>query len=243
MRNYATHQKTGGRDYQCDATAVATVNGVRAYALLDGIGDKPYVREWTRTAARLLARTAARLHDAEAGLRFEYERYTRENDRQGPWGFGPKACAVVVVEAPGLPLTAANAGDARAYWLRRGTLERLTRDHNLRRVYTPCEAHDGGSRHRVTSCLGATETDEQVMNVVNHPAVEARTVHAERGRLLLASDGAYEPHEDAGHLLGDLLYGTPAEAARRVVSDAVATALTVTSRPDNATALVADLYL
>jgi serine/threonine protein phosphatase PrpC len=242
MRNYATYQSTGGRDFQCDATAVATVNGVRAYALLDGIGDKPYVRDWTRAAARRLARTAARLHDAEAGLRFERDRYAREDDRQGPWGLGPKACALVAVEAPGLPLTVAWSGDVRAYWLVRGTLRPLTKDHNLRRVYPPCETHDGGSRHKVTSCLGSVDTDQEVMNEVGHPAVEVATVGAERGRLLLACDGAYEPHEDAGHLLGDLLYGTPAEAARRVVKGAVATARTVTNRPDNATALVADLY-
>jgi serine/threonine protein phosphatase PrpC len=244
MSSYATHQKTGGRNIQCDATAVATVNGVRAYALLDGIGDKPYVRDWTRAAARRLARTAARLHDAQAGLRHEYDRYARESDRQGPWGLGPKACAVVVVEAPGLPLTVANAGDARAYWLRRGTLVQLTQDHNLRRVYPPSDLYpEGGNRHRVTSCLGAVDTDEDVRAVYEHPALEAATAYAEHGRLLLASDGAYEPLEDAGRNLGDLLHGTPAEAARRVAVDAVAQALTVTSRPDNATALVADLYL
>ncbi|MGX1301373.1 serine/threonine protein phosphatase PrpC [Streptomyces albogriseolus] len=243
MRNYATAQQLGGRDNQCDATAVATVNGARAYALLDGIGDQPYVRDWTRNAARRLARTAARLHDAEAGLRHERARYAKEPDRHGPWGLGPKACALVAVEAPGQPLTVAWSGDVRAYWLVRGTLRRLTQDHNLRRVFPPCDAHDGGSRHRVTSCLGSVETDEEVKGYANHPAVEAATVHAERGRLLLACDGAYEPHEDAGHHLGDLLYGTPAQAARRVVADAVATASTLANRPDNSTALVADLYV
>jgi len=244
MRNYATFQKLGGRNTQCDATAVATVSGVRAYALLDGIGDKPHIREWTRTAARRLARSAARLHDAEAGLRREYNGYARESDRQGPWGLGPKACAVVAVEALGLPLTVAWSGDVRAYWLRRGHLQRLTQDHNLRRVYPPCDMYpEGGSRHRVTSCLGSPDTDQEVQDAVGHPAVEAVKVHAERGRLLLACDGAYEPHEGAGHRIEDLLWGTPAQAARRVVNDAVATALTVTNRPDNATALVADLYL
>jgi serine/threonine protein phosphatase PrpC len=243
QRNYAARQHTGGRTVQCDATAVATVNDTRAYALLDGIGDQEYVREWTRAAARRLARTAARLHDAEAGLRHEREHYARESDRQGPWALGPKACAVVVVEAPGLPMTVANSGDARAYWLRRGHLERLTQDHNLRRIFPPCDAHDGGSRHRVTSCLGSVETDKDLMDAYRHPAVEARSVHAELGRLLLVSDGAYEPHEDAGHRLGDLLHGTPAEAARRVVAGAVETALTMGHRPDNATALVADLYV
>ncbi|MET7729195.1 mucin-2 [Streptomyces mirabilis] len=245
QRNYATHQKTGGRDFQCDATAVHTSpGGARAYALLDGIGDKPYVRDWTRTAARRLARSAAQLLDAAAGLRGEYVRYAAESGRHGPWGLGPKACAVVAVEASGLPLTVAWCGDVRAYWLVRGTLRRLTQDHNLHRVFPPCETYpQGGSRHAVTSCLGSVNGDEELMREVRHPAIETATIGAERGRLLLACDGAYEPYEDAVHQLSDLLYGTPAEAARRVVNDAVATALTVTPRPDNATALVADLYV
>lgn len=244
MRNYATHQTIGGRNNQCDAAAVATVNGARAYAVLDGIGDRPYVRDWTRAAARRLARTAARLRDAEAGLRHERARYAVEPDRQGPWDLGPKACALVAVEAAGLPLTVAWSGDVRAYWLVRGTLRRLTQDHNLRRVYPPCDMYpEGGSRHAVTSCLGSVDTDQDVMDDAKHPAVETATIHAERGRLLIACDGAYEPHEDAGRQLSDLLYGTPAEAARRVVNDAVAAALALTNRPDNATALVADLYV
>jgi serine/threonine protein phosphatase PrpC len=238
MRTYATAQLIGDRSHQCDATAVSTApSGARAYVLLDGIGSTDEVRAWTRDAARRLARTAARRGDAEAGLRAVYERYAADPERQGPWARMPEACAVVAVTAPGKPLTVAWCGDARAYVLVRGTVRRLTNDHNLRRVFP-----NGGNRNRITSCLGSPETDEQVKNHSGHPAIETVTRPAEDCRLLLASDGAYEPHEDAEHTLSDHLIGDPSEAARHFVDTAVATARAVSDPyADNATVLVADL--
>ncbi|UQA91468.1 PP2C family serine/threonine-protein phosphatase [Streptomyces halobius] len=77
---------------------------------------------------------------------------------------------------------------------------------------------------------------------MQHPAIEAVTVPAENCRLLLASDGAYEPHHDAGHHLSDYLTGDPGEAAAHFTETAVALALANDpTHADNATALVADL--
>lgn len=118
MRTYATAQLIGDRSHQCDATAVHTApSGARAHVLLDGIGSTDEIRDWTRTAARRLARSAAYHGDAETGLRAQYNRYAADPDRQGPWGYGPKAAAIVAVTAPGRPLTVAWCGDARAYLL------------------------------------------------------------------------------------------------------------------------------
>src|SRR5690606_31234203 len=243
MRTYATAQLIGDRTHQCDATAVSTApSGARAYVLLDGIGSSDEVRDWTRDAARRLARAAARRGDAEAGLRAVYDRYAAEPDRQGPWGIGADACAVVAVTAPGMPLTVAWCGDARAYAIRGGSVDRLTNDHNLRRVCPPSDGMPGGNRNIITSCLGATESDEQLMGEVGHPAIETAVCHADTFRLLLASDGAYEPHEDAGHHLADQLIGMPGEAARHFVDTAVATARAVANpHADNATVLIADI--
>ena len=243
MRIYATAQLLGDRSCQCDATAVHTApSGARAYVLLDGIGSTDEVRDWTRTAARRLARTAARRGDAEASLRAVYNAYANEPDRHGPWAHMPDACAVVAVTAPGRPLTIAWCGDARAYLLVRGTVRRLTADHNLRRVYPPCDWHDGGNRNIITSCLGSAETDDDVKARYGHPAIETVTRDLENCRLLLASDGAYEPHEDAGHSLAGFLIGDPAETARCFVDTAVATArATAAPHADNATVLIADL--
>ncbi|MDX2697602.1 PP2C family protein-serine/threonine phosphatase [Streptomyces ipomoeae] len=238
MRTYATAQLIGDRSHQCDATATAAgPDGTRAFVLLDGIGSTDEVRDWTRTAARKLARSAAYHGDAETGLRAQYERYAADPDRQGPWGFGPKACAVVAV-ATDRWLTVAWCGDTRAYLMVRGTVLRLTADHNLRRVFPPNDIHGGGNRNIVTSCLGNTDTDQDVKNQYGHPAIETTTRHLEDSRLLLASDGAYEPLEDSQRNLADYLTGDPGPTARGFVQAAIDHA---GFRADNATVLVADL--
>jgi serine/threonine protein phosphatase PrpC len=239
MRTYATAQLIGDRSHQCDATAVYTApSGARAYVLLDGIGSTDEIRDWTRDAARRVARAAARRGDAEAGLRAVYARYAAEPDRQGPWARYPEACAVVAVAAPGRPLTVAWCGDVRAYVLVRGTVQRLTEDHNLRRVFPARDGRPGGNRNIITSCLGSTYTDDETKAEFGHPAIESVTRYAEDCRLLLASDGAYEPLEDSLRNLADHLIGTPAEAAREFTESAIAHA---GPHVDNATVLVADL--
>lgn len=115
-------------------------------------------------------------------------------------------------------------------------------------MYPPCEAHSGGNRNRITSCLGACESDEEVKNRYGHPAIETVTRAVDSCRLVLASDGAYEPIEDAGHALGDAVAGELRVAARHFVKDAVRRSIATTvaldpNRPhaDNATVLLADL--
>ncbi|WP_329020351.1 PP2C family protein-serine/threonine phosphatase [Streptomyces sp. NBC_01601] len=235
MRPYATAQLIGTRGNQCDAAAVFTNRrtGARAYVLLDGIGSTAEVREWTRAAARRLARTAAR-RGAEPGLRAVYDAYAAERG-----GYGPKAVAVVAVTRPGEPVEVAWCGDARAYLVANGTARKVTDDHNLRRVF-------GGRRNIVTSCLGSSKTDDEVKYRYGHAAIESVSHPAGNFRLLLASDGAYDPHEDARRDLANLLTGAPRDAARRFATDAVTQALAASSDPDdqhadNATCLVADL--
>ncbi|MET8609759.1 PP2C family protein-serine/threonine phosphatase [Streptomyces misionensis] len=252
MRSYATAQNTGGRGIQCDAAAVRTTpDGIRAYVVLDGIGTSEVIRDWTRRVAARLASRAARRGDAETALRSLYEEYAADPDRQDPYErrYMPSAAAVVAVTAPGRPLTVAWAGDSRAYLLRRGIAHRLTDDHNLRRVYPPTATHpDGGSRNVITSYLGAAATDKECLAANGHPAIETATRPLVDGdRLVLLTDGAYEPHEEAGHDLfveldDDDLTGT----ARRFVDLAVETSRK--NRPgdehryvDNATALIARL--
>lgn len=218
MRNYATAQLIGDRTHQCDATAVRTTpDGTRAYALLDGIGSTDTIRAI-------------------------YNQYAANPDRHDPWRNLPSACAVIAVTAPGQPLTVAWCGDSRAYSVHGGSVHRLTNDHNLRRVHPPRDGRPGGNRNLITSCLGNTYTDAQLMNEVGHPAIESMTWHADTFRLLLASDGAYEPHEDGGHHLADQLIGMPGEAAKAFVKTAVTRARSVSGpHADNATVLVADI--
>lgn len=239
MRTHATAQQIGDRTRQCDATATAAgPNDTRAYALLDGIGSTDEIRDWTRTAARRLARSAAYHGDAETGLRAQYDRYAADPDRHGPWAMKPDACAVVAVTSPRW-LTVAWCGDVRAYLMVRGTVLRLTADHNLRRVYPPNDVFPhGGNRNVVTSYLGSPDTDQEVKDRYGHPAIEAVTRQLENSRLLLASDGAYEPLEDSCRNLSDYLVGDPGGTARDFVQAAIDHGST---HADNATVLIADL--
>ncbi|MFD0209144.1 protein phosphatase 2C domain-containing protein [Streptomyces hirsutus] len=251
MRNYSIAQNIGGREEQCDAAVVRTApDGTRAYVLLDGIGDSQAVREWTCRMTVRLAGRAARAGDAEAALRSLYRELAADPDRRDPYlrRYMPGAAAVVAVTAPGKPLAIAWAGDSRAYLLRRGIARRLTDDHNARRVYPQTAFSEGGNRHRITSYLGSAVTDRKRLAYYDHPAIEAVTVRLEEGdRLVLASDGGYEPHVDAGHdLVVELGYEPPASLVCDFVRLAVDTARAALPESehryvDNATVLVADL--
>ncbi|MGW9436912.1 PP2C family protein-serine/threonine phosphatase [Streptomyces sp. NPDC055607] len=238
VKPHAVARRPGDRMFQCDATAVCRVpGGTRAYALLDGVGDTRAVRAWTRTAARRLARAAAGHGDAEAGLRTEYDRYAADPARHTPDHDLPAAAAVVAVHVPGGLFSVAWSGDARAYLLLDGLgpLRQLTEDHNARRAY---DGH--GDRNLITACLSGTRDDAETEQHWGHPAIEYMSGPARPGRLLLASDGAYEPHEDIDHDLGDYLTGDPREAAELLVDDAVRRARAQRDPyADNATALIA----
>ncbi|MGV2914578.1 PP2C family protein-serine/threonine phosphatase [Streptomyces alfalfae] len=236
MRTYATAQLVGGRPRQCDATAVtAAPTGARAYALLDGVGTGRDVAHWTRGAALRTATFAARVQDAEVGLRAAYDHYTGRPYPEDPFRDLPYAAAVVAVTAPGRPLTVAWSGDARAYLWTGAHVHQLTADHNERRVYPPF-----GAPNVLTSCLGADETDEEVQAEHGHPAVEGVTRHlGQWARLLLVSDGAYEPLEQSCMDMADFLTGPLEYVPGAIVQGAVQRAGLI---PDNATALVADLW-
>ncbi|MEV4868538.1 mucin-2 [Streptomyces syringium] len=248
MRTYATAQHTGTDPGQCDATAVRTSpDGTRAYVLLDGIGRRASTHLWALGAARQIARTAARRRNAEAGLRHVYNLCRNDAIHHG---HGHKAAAVVAVKAPAEPLTVAWCGDSRAYLMERGIAVRLTDDHNKRRVYPPTATYLHGGRNHITSCLGSDRTDEDVRNLYRHPAIETATREITGPcRLLLASDGAYEPHEGARHCLftecnGDDLVLTVRNLVNLAVDAAVKNSRALDPNQvyaDNATALLADL--
>ncbi|MGW1521458.1 PP2C family protein-serine/threonine phosphatase [Streptomyces sp. NPDC002287] len=190
MSTHSAAQLIGGRSHQCDATATYTHQERRAYALLDGIGSTEEVQTWTRTAARRLARAAARC-GALQGLRQIHAARAAELAPEGWYAqYMPAAVAVVAVTEPGKPLEVAWCGDARAYLLPEtgSQLERLTTDHNMRQVLIDMELEPGPyARNRVTSYLGDTSPNPP-FGLVRAP---------NNGRLVLASDGAYEPLEDA----------------------------------------------
>jgi PPM family protein phosphatase len=178
----------------------------------------------------MLVRAAATTGDAETGLRQVHAHAAAEPGRDDPWGREiPSAVAVVAVRTGSL-LRVAWCGDARAYHLTDSGLKQLTTDHNQRQQMISIGRTPGPyDRNIVTSYLGDTELNPPI-GTVTVPSV---------GRLLLASDGAYEPLEDSCRDIAQYLTGTPTQAARAVVTEAIRMAHP--KHTDNATALVADL--
>lgn len=113
---------------------------------------------------------------------------------------------------------------------------------------------EGGDRNAITSYLGSMYDDAALMRRCGHPVIESVSVDLDGPcRLLLASDGAYEPHEDAGHDLYAELDDDPlGDVATAFVDLAVETSLRATAAAgngvmhrgpyaDNATVLLSDL--
>jgi serine/threonine protein phosphatase PrpC len=229
MQIPAIRQRIGTRSHQCDAARANLLGAHAAYVLLDGIGSDPDVQRWTRTTASRLAREASQ-HGAEYALTTARARAEADQEQAGRYVELPSACAVVATVSNGT-LTVAWSGDVRAYLLPEiGSALRLTTDHNMRQVLL-----DGGrapgpyDRNIVTSCIGHPDPDTPA-GLATVPAV---------GRLVLASDGAYEPIEDAGYELSDYTRIGPVGA---VASLLVRTAVRLAGkRADNATVLIADL--
>ncbi|MFD9044426.1 PP2C family protein-serine/threonine phosphatase [Streptomyces bottropensis] len=230
MITYATAQALGDRPVQCDATAVATESGARAWVLLDGIGTTTEVQDWTREKARTLARVAAVTRSPKAAI--AAARIVSDSDGYEDEHRPPDAVAVIAVRTADGRLLIGWAGDARAYWMPTGgALEKLTVDHN--------EAEDRRARgetdippsyrHFVTSTLRSYDGEEGEIGT-------ARPLRAQGGRLLLVSDGTYSPFEDNGiDMSAPLAQTTP----RDVTSALVRTAVSFTDvRRDNATAMV-----
>ncbi|MFJ9907948.1 PP2C family protein-serine/threonine phosphatase [Streptomyces sp. NPDC101152] len=223
-------QHRGGRNYQCDAYAIKRNKntGRWAFAVLDGIGDRPQVRHFAQRFAHLIAREAAR-HGSPARA-LAAARVQARNELR--WEFDPSAVAVVAVADHRSPLIhVAWCGDARAYRLAPiGISQLLTDDHNYaqdlrRRGRTP-GPYD---RNFITSCL------------MNGDIGTATTERGHTRRLLLCTDGAYAPLEERGQDVGGILdlADDAKDAAALVVDDAIAA--TAEGFPDNATALVVDV--
>ncbi|MFI6153304.1 hypothetical protein ACIBCA_11470 [Kitasatospora sp. NPDC051170] len=244
---HTTSQHIGSRNHQVDATAHRDDpdTGHRAWVLLDGIGDRVHTAAWVRTAAPALAQLAARLGDPRAAIQqirpvFHTERATLDYPADWP----PDAAAIVAVLDPVGVLHLAWAGDCRAYLAENGRARLLTTDHNeATRQRREGREPESDAHDHLTSSLCFLTGVVEAGGVQFSPSARPR-------RLVLASDGAYLPHEDTGalpppsadgshrhrsgpDLLAPVLDGTPETVARR---------LTDLTRADNATALVIDLH-
>jgi len=126
----------------------------------------------------------------------------------------------------------AQVGDSRAYLLRDGHLELLTRDQTIASqmvdagVLEPDKVEHFPFRHVLSQALGTNKPLEPVMT-----DVELK----EGDRVLLCSDGLHGPVPDDAISAILKVSGDPAQAARALIAAALAA-----GGPDNVTVVVAD---
>jgi protein phosphatase len=129
-------------------------------------------------------------------------------------------------------LAVAQVGDSRAYLLRDGQLELLTRDQTLASqlvdtgALAPEQVEHFPYRHVLSQALGTTAPLEPV--ITNVPLKEG-------DRVLLCSDGLHGPVPDDAITAILTVSGDTAEAARALIAAALAA-----GGPDNVTVVVAD---
>jgi len=141
------------------------------------------------------------------------------------------ATTVVAIAVGDTQLAVAHAGDSRAYRLRGGELERLTRDHSVveemkaaRPEMTEAEMAAFAHRNVVTRCLGSKEDLEPGLSVV--PMQEGDVY-------LLCSDGLWGSVPD-GRMATIIRSTNDLEAACQLLIDAANEA----GGPDNISALL-----
>jgi serine/threonine protein phosphatase PrpC/CRP-like cAMP-binding protein len=151
-------------------------------------------------------------------------------------GMGTTLVAVLVVNNHAFIV---NVGDSRAYLLRQGELEQLTRDHNVynelirRKKLRPEALPEVAPKNALTRAVGVYEHCEAETLVIDL---------AEGDRLLLCSDGLYRyfeaPEGTPGELCGLLRAEDAADVAHSLVERANAL-----GGKDNITAVVVTLGL
>jgi len=188
------------------------------YVVADGMGGAQ--------AGEVASKTAAETFDAELPaappeqlLRETIEaanRKVHERAQSDPAlaGMGTTMTAAIV-DAESEEVAIGHVGDSRAYRLRRGKLERLTRDHSLveemrrKGQITDAQAEDHPQRSIITRALGPEPEVE----------VDVQTVPAQSGDVfLLCSDGLTTMLDDE-HIARLLTRATSMQTAARALVD------------------------
>jgi protein phosphatase len=152
---------------------------------------------------------ADRLHMAIRAANADIFEHTERNDTQDPMG-----TTFVAASLRGRELVIANVGDSRAYLIRGGQIQQLTRDHSLLQQLidedelTPDEVQNFRRKNVIMRSVGADEFVEVDLF--------RRDVHP-GDSLLLCSDGLYKYFPDPNELARLALAGATAQAAQQLV--------------------------
>ena len=190
----------------------------RLYVVADGVGGAAYGERASRYAVQKVLYTYYRRADVPPAERLaqaiqEASREIYAYSQQEAVG-RPVATTLVAAVVWQHTLIVANVGDSRAYLLRNGVAEQITRDHNLGEemvregLMSAEEAREARIRNRLTRSLGGRPA----------PEVDIFTRTLQPGdRVLLCSDGLtrYASAEDLARLAAE---GNPQEVVERLIA-------------------------
>lgn len=218
-----------GRFRQRNEDAWGAFPELGMYAVADGLGGHPAGNVASRVVVEALPevleprlREVSDLHSPTAvegiisGLAQLSADISQESRRHPSLAGMGTTLAVVVLRSPAALV--AHIGDSRAYRLRRGHLERLTRDHSVIQylldtgAIAPEQVEGHPARAQITRYMG----------MPGEVAADVRLLDLEPGdRLLLCTDGltGMVETEDIGEMLG--AHAKPVEACRTLVDAAL----------------------
>lgn len=217
---HAARSGIGGRDAQHDAARVDSP----LFAVADGVGDSAGVAE-AAVAALGPAHDVAGLDES---VRRAAEAVIAASD-----GHPDAGTTLTVLILHGQQALIGHLGDSRAYLVRDGRLERLTRDHTVVQTLidegrlSPEEARLDDRRVLLNRALAADASPQ--------PDLSVRTTRP-GDRFVLTTDGVHAFVDPVQ--LGTLLVS---EASATQVADAVAKAVEDVGAPDNWAVVVVDL--
>ena len=237
----------GGRPENEDAVAVSDLqavdlgDGVELPGFLVAIADGMGGHQRGEVASRIAVDTIQEVFASDPAadvVPLLKQAFRRANELiYGNWhGQSPSemmGTTLVVAATRGKYATVASIGDSRAYLVRAGRLQQITRDHSLvaeqvaQGNMTAEEARESPHRNIITHALGhKPKLDSKMPNIFEITLLE-------EDRLLLLTDGFFDVVPDAD-LLRLTLDAQPAEIAQKLVSVAKERGTT-----DNVSAVVA----
>ncbi|WP_109509954.1 MerR family transcriptional regulator [Nocardioides speluncae] len=222
--SHAARSGIGGRDAQLDAV----LDGPEVFAVADGFGERTGVAA-AAVAALGAPRTIDELDEAVRRAADAAVAVATAGGSTAP----ESGCTLTAVALDGDQLFLAHIGDSRAYLVREGRLERLTRDHSVVQTLidegrlTPDEARLDERRVQINRALAADAPPDADLAVrVTQPG----------DRIVLTTDGVHREVDPADLAAILVAPGTPAN-----VADAVADAVAEAGAPDNWSVVVVDL--
>lgn len=220
--SHAARSGIGARDAQLDAV----LDGPDVFAVADGFGTGADVAD-AALAALGTPRTIDELDEAVRRAAAAVAAVATAADQ------ADSGCTLTAVVLDEDQLLLAHIGDSRAYLVREGRLERLTRDHSVVQTLidegrlTPDEARLDERRVQLNRALA--------VDAPPHPDLAVRVTQP-GDRIVLTTDGVHREVDPADLAAILVAPGSPAD-----IADAVADAVAAVDAPDNWTVLVVDL--